>query len=54
VVHRPDHDVTLEVMFRAITLEPELLPRMLVPAEIPDDVKEHARRRIAPYPGEDY
>jgi MOSC domain-containing protein YiiM len=54
VVHRPDHDVTVEVMFRAITLEPELLPRMLGPAEIPEDIKETARRRIAPYPGEDY
>jgi MOSC domain-containing protein YiiM len=53
VVHRPDHDVTVEVMFRAITLESELLPRMLGPAEIPDDIKAHARRRIAPYPGED-
>jgi MOSC domain-containing protein YiiM len=54
IEHRPDHDVSIEVMFRAITLEPDLLPRMLGPAEIPDDVKEHARRRIAPFPGEDY
>lgn len=54
VVHRPDHDVSIEVMFRALTLEPELLPRLLGPDEIPDEVKEHARRRIAPYPGEDF
>jgi MOSC domain-containing protein YiiM len=53
VVHRPEHDVTVEVMFRALTLEPELLPRMLGPAEIPEDVKEHARRRIPPFPGDD-
>jgi MOSC domain-containing protein YiiM len=30
VVHRPGHGVTVSMMFRAVTLEPELLPRLLV------------------------
>jgi len=54
VVHRPDHDVTIEVLFRALTLEPDLLPRLLEPAEVPEDLKEYARRRVSPFPGEDY
>jgi MOSC domain-containing protein YiiM len=54
IVHRPDHDVTIEVLFRALTLEPDLLPRLLGPAEIPDDLKDYARKRITPFPGEDY
>ena len=29
VVDRPDHDVTIGLVFRAITLEPTLLPRIL-------------------------
>lgn len=29
VEHRPDHDVTIGLSFRAITLEPELLPGLL-------------------------
>src|SRR3954453_8261107 len=28
VVHRPGHGVTVSMMFRALTLEPELLPRL--------------------------
>lgn len=30
VVHRPGHGVTISLMFRAVTREPELLPRLLV------------------------
>ncbi|MFI9049388.1 MOSC domain-containing protein [Streptomyces sp. NPDC053427] len=29
VVHRPGHEVTLALMFRALTTQPELLPRLL-------------------------
>src|ERR1035441_6410240 len=29
IVHRPEHDVSIEVVFRAMTLERELLPRIL-------------------------
>ena len=35
VVHRPDHDVTVALCFRAFTLEPELLPRLLVADALP-------------------
>ena len=30
VDYRPDHDVTVELAFRARTSEPDLLPRLLV------------------------
>ncbi|MFJ1973210.1 MOSC domain-containing protein [Streptomyces sp. NPDC087903] len=30
IVHRPDHDVTVALQFRAVTTERELLPRLLV------------------------
>jgi len=29
IVHRPDHDITVAVQFRAVTTERELLPRLL-------------------------
>lgn len=47
VTHRPDHDVTVEVAFRAMTREPDLLPRLLVAEALPADDLEHVRRRIA-------
>ncbi|KUJ70016.1 sulfurase [Streptomyces albus subsp. albus] len=33
VVHRPDHEVTVSFLFRALTTERELLPRVLVAGE---------------------
>jgi MOSC domain-containing protein YiiM len=47
IVHRPDHDVTMALTFRALTVEPELLPRLLVADALPRDIKELAGRRIA-------
>jgi MOSC domain-containing protein YiiM len=47
IVHRPDHDVTVALTFRALTVEPELLPRLLVADALPGDIRELARRRIA-------
>jgi hypothetical protein len=32
-------------VFRALTLEPELLPQLLVVDALPDEIKEIARRR---------
>jgi len=46
IEYRPDHDVTVGVVFRAVTLEPELLPRLLTADALPADIKEQARRRI--------
>ncbi|MCP3819939.1 MOSC domain-containing protein [Streptomyces sp. A3M-1-3] len=33
IVHRPEHDITVALLFRAVTTERELLPRTLVAAE---------------------
>ncbi|GJF28570.1 MOSC domain-containing protein [Kitasatospora sp. NE20-6] len=58
VEHRPAHDVTVERCFRALTLDAGLLPGLVDIAELPEDVRELARRRTgadpAPYaPGDD-
>ena len=47
VVHRPDHDVTVALSFLALTIEPELLPRLLVADALPGELKDLARRRTA-------
>ena len=47
VVDRPKHDVTGGLVFRALTLEPELLPRLLAADALPDEIKELARRRAS-------
>jgi MOSC domain-containing protein YiiM len=44
---RPAHDVTVAVTFRALTTEPELLPRLLTADAMPGDIRELARRRGA-------
>ncbi|WP_328537173.1 MOSC domain-containing protein [Streptomyces sp. NBC_00344] len=33
IVHRPGHDITVALLFRAVTVERELLPRTMVAAE---------------------
>ncbi|EFC86867.1 MOSC domain-containing protein [Parafrankia sp. EUN1f] len=45
IVHRPDHDVTVALVFRAMTREPELLPRLLAADALPEEGKDLARRR---------
>jgi MOSC domain-containing protein YiiM len=47
IVHRPDHDVTVALSFRALTMEPDLLPRLLVADALPGELKDLARRRTA-------
>jgi MOSC domain-containing protein YiiM len=47
VVDRPNHDVTIGFVFRALTLEPEQLHRLLEVDALPDEIKELARRRVA-------
>lgn len=48
VEHRPDHDVTIALVFRARMSEPELLPRLVVAdalsAEIKAEVAQRTRR----------
>ncbi len=45
VLHRPEHGVTIEMTFRALTTEPELLARMLDAPELPAKVHQVAVRR---------
>ncbi|MEU4774810.1 MOSC domain-containing protein [Micromonospora sp. NPDC023644] len=47
VVDRPAHGVTIGEVFRALSLEPELLPRLLDAPDLPEGVREKARRRLA-------
>lgn len=42
---RPDHDVTIELAFRARMSEPELLPMLLAADALSVDFKDYARRR---------
>ncbi|WP_238019535.1 MOSC domain-containing protein [Dactylosporangium sp. AC04546] len=48
VVHSPNHDVTIGVAFRALTLQPDLLPRLLAAEALPESTKEKVRARLRP------
>jgi MOSC domain-containing protein YiiM len=50
VITRPEHGVTIAITFRALTTEPELLPRLLDIEELPDWVRKKAARRSHPSP----
>jgi MOSC domain-containing protein YiiM len=45
VLDRPDSPVTIGVMFRAMTREPELLPLLVTAPLVPEDIRELAARR---------
>ena len=45
VVDRPDHDVTIGVVYRAMMLEPKSLPDILVADALPEKIKAQARKR---------
>jgi MOSC domain-containing protein YiiM len=47
VVHRPAHGLTIGATFRALTLEPALLPRLVDVEELPAYMRERAARRVA-------
>ncbi|KOU57948.1 sulfurase [Streptomyces sp. MMG1533] len=48
IVHRPDHDVTVALVFRAITTERHLQPRLLAAGEaLHSEVQEWARQYVA-------
>ncbi len=47
VSHRPSHDVTVALSFRALTLEPELLPKLHVADALPEETKSQLRRRMS-------
>jgi len=44
--YRPDHDVTVGLVFRARMSEPQLLPRLLAADALSDELKNYARHRI--------
>jgi MOSC domain-containing protein YiiM len=46
VVHRPGHDVSIGMVFRALTLEPLLLERVLAEDALPEVERDAARRRL--------
>lgn len=46
VIDRPDHAVTVGVVFRAFSREPELLPGLLAADALPEDIKQRARTRV--------
>lgn len=47
VLDRPAHDVTVGLVFRALTSEHALLPRLLDAEALPEETKQLARRRVA-------
>nr|WP_225438105.1 MOSC domain-containing protein [Candidatus Frankia nodulisporulans] len=48
VVHRPDHDITVGLVFRALTTEPELLPDLGDVADVlATDISRKVRQRLA-------
>jgi MOSC domain-containing protein YiiM len=46
IVQRPGHDVTVALTFRALTRQPELLPRLLIADALPEESRERVRKRI--------
>lgn len=50
VVRRPGHGVTVAVAFRALTGEPELLPRLVAADALPERTRDLVRRRTRPAP----
>jgi MOSC domain-containing protein YiiM len=47
IVHRPDHDVTVALTFRALLVEPELLPRLIAADALDRELMDLADRRTA-------
>lgn len=45
VEHRPDHDASIRTVFRALTTQPELLAPLAGVEDMPEGVRERARRR---------
>ena len=47
VIDRPDHSVTIGTVFRALMLEPDLLPTLAVADALPEKIKAQVARRRA-------
>ncbi|RNG26976.1 MOSC domain-containing protein [Streptomyces botrytidirepellens] len=48
IVHRPDHDVTIALAFRALTREAALLPRLLAADALPEELTALVHKRTIP------
>ena len=46
VISRPDHTVTVGVVFRALMSEPELLPGLTVADALPAKIQRQVARRV--------
>jgi MOSC domain-containing protein YiiM len=46
IIHRPDHDVTVELAFRALTTEPTLLGRLRAAEALPREARATIERRL--------
>ena len=47
VEYRPDHDVTISLVFRAVMAESDLLPLLLDADALPTDIKHNVRQRLS-------
>ncbi len=47
VVHRPDHDVTVALMFAALTTDRPLLPRLLAVDGLVEEARLAAEKYVA-------
>lgn len=47
IEHRPGHDVSVALAFRAMTREPDLLPRLLAADALPESDRAKITRRLA-------
>ncbi len=50
VVHEPDHDMTVSTMFRALTTDRSLLPRLLAVDGLVEKAHVKAREYVAALP----
>ncbi|MEV0228152.1 hypothetical protein [Nonomuraea sp. NPDC050786] len=46
IVHQPGHNVSVALVLRAMTLEPDLLPQVPAADALPEEIRELARRRM--------
>ncbi len=44
---RPDHEVTIGLIFRALTTDDELLPRLLEAEQLPERIRDRVEQRLA-------
>ena len=51
IVHQPGHDLTIAELFQALTTRPQLLPRLLDVPEVPQYLRDLARKRSDSEPG---